>query len=42
VSLWKVLIFARLFGVIRRSNNPIGDLAEYLYCRAVGWKQAPK
>ena len=28
-------------GVIRSSNNPIGDLAEHLFCRASGWKQAP-
>lgn len=28
-------------GVIRSSNNPVGDLAEYLFCRAFGWKQAP-
>ena len=25
----------------RSSNNPIGDLAEHLFCRASGWKQAP-
>jgi hypothetical protein len=28
-------------GVIRSSNNPIGDLAEHLFCRVFGWKQAP-
>jgi hypothetical protein len=28
-------------GVIRSSNNPIGDLAEHLFCRDSGWKQAP-
>jgi hypothetical protein len=28
-------------GIIRSSNNPIGDLAEYLFCRASGWKRAP-
>jgi hypothetical protein len=28
-------------GVIRSSNNPIGDLAEHLFCRASGWRQAP-
>ncbi|MGF6313476.1 hypothetical protein ABIB82_007850 [Bradyrhizobium sp. i1.8.4] len=28
-------------GVIRSSNNPVGDLAEHLFCRAFGWKQAP-
>ena len=29
-------------GVVRSSNNPAGDLAEYLFCKAFGWKQAPK
>ncbi len=29
-------------GVVRSSNNPVGDLAEYLFCRAFGWKMAPK
>jgi hypothetical protein len=28
-------------GVIRSSSNPVGDLAEHLFCRAFGWKQAP-
>jgi hypothetical protein len=28
-------------GVLRSSNNPVGDLAEHLFCRAFGWKQAP-
>lgn len=28
-------------GVVRSANNPTGDLAEYLFCRAFGWKQAP-
>ena len=28
-------------GVIRRSNNPGGDLAEHLFCRAFGWQQGP-
>jgi hypothetical protein len=27
-------------GVVRSANNPTGDLAEYLFCRAFGWKQA--
>ena len=27
-------------GVVRSSNNPTGDLAEYLFCRAFGRKQA--
>lgn len=28
-------------GVVRSANNPTGDLAEYLFCRAFGWTQAP-
>ncbi|PDQ21480.1 hypothetical protein CN311_08850 [Mesorhizobium sanjuanii] len=28
-------------GVVRSANNPTGDLAEYLFCRALGWRQAP-
>jgi len=28
-------------GITRSSNNPVGDLAEYLFCRAFGWKQVP-
>ena len=27
--------------VRRSNNNPVGDLAEYLFCRAFGWRQAP-
>ena len=27
-------------GIVRSSNNPVGDLAEYLFCRAFGWTQA--
>lgn len=27
-------------GVVRSSNNPTGDFAEYLFCRAFGWTQA--
>jgi len=27
-------------GVTRSSNNPVGDLAECLFCRAFKWKQA--
>jgi hypothetical protein len=27
--------------VVRSANNPTGDLAEYLFCRAFEWKQAP-
>jgi hypothetical protein len=30
----------RARGVTRSSNNPIGDLAEYLCCKAFGWAQA--
>ena len=25
--------------VVRSSNNPVGDYAEYLFCKAYGWKQ---
>lgn len=32
----------RARGVTRSSNNPTGDLAEYLFCRAFGWDQACK
>ncbi|CAB4327808.1 hypothetical protein GJU89_15430 [Brucella sp. 09RB8918] len=28
-------------GVVRSANNPNGDLAEYLFCHAFGWQQAP-
>ncbi|GLS36569.1 hypothetical protein GCM10010869_21580 [Mesorhizobium tianshanense] len=28
-------------GVVRSANNPTGDLAKYLFCRAFGWRQAP-
>jgi hypothetical protein len=27
-------------GITRSSNNPTGDLAEYLFCRAFNWTQA--
>jgi hypothetical protein len=27
-------------GVTRSSNNPVGDLAEHLFRRALGWKRA--
>lgn len=27
--------------VVRSANNPVGDLAEYLFCKAFGWTQAP-
>ena len=26
-------------GVLRSANNPTGDLAEFLFCEAFGWKQ---
>jgi hypothetical protein len=26
-------------GVTRSANNPTGDLSEYLFCKAFGWKQ---
>jgi len=28
-------------GITRSSNNPVGDLAEHLFCRAFDWKLAP-
>jgi hypothetical protein len=28
-------------GIARSSNNPVDDWAEYLFCRALGWMQAP-
>ncbi|MEX0645392.1 MAG: hypothetical protein WD076_08775, partial [Parvularculaceae bacterium] len=27
-------------GVARSSNNPVGDLAEFLFCQTFGWTQA--
>jgi hypothetical protein len=30
----------RARGITRSSNNPTGDLAEYLCCRAYGWSQS--
>ena len=30
----------RARGVLRSANNPTGDLAEWLFCRAFGWDQA--
>lgn len=30
----------RVRGITRSSNNPTGDLAEFLFCRAFGWSQA--
>lgn len=31
----------RARSVVRSANNPTGDLAEYLFCTAFGWTQAP-
>ena len=31
----------RARGVLRSENNPTGDLAEYLFCAAYGWKRRP-
>jgi hypothetical protein len=30
----------RTRGILRSSNNPTADLAEYLFCRAFNWKTA--
>ena len=30
----------RARGITRSSNNPTGDLAEYIFCKAFDWKQA--
>lgn len=35
-----VLAELRNRGVIRTANNPTGDYAEWLFCRAFGWEQA--
>ena len=32
----------RARGITRSSNNPTGDLAEFLFCKAFGWKQTDK
>jgi len=31
----------RMRGVLRSANNPTGDLAKYLFCKAYGWEQQP-
>lgn len=36
----KVADELRARGITRSSNNPTGDLAEYFFCKAFGWKQA--
>jgi len=28
-------------GIVRSANNPTGDLAEFLFCKAFEWEQAP-
>jgi hypothetical protein len=38
----KVADELRARGVTRSANNPTGDLAEYLFCKAFGWTQADK
>lgn len=30
----------RARGILRSANNPTGDYAEWLFCRAFGWEQA--
>jgi len=32
----------RARGIARSSNNPTGDPAEYLFCKAFGWRRAGK
>ena len=36
----KILEELRSRGVIRSSNNPVGDYSEHLFCSAFGWHQA--
>lgn len=36
----KIMDELRDRGIVRSANNPTGDLAEYLFCKAFGWKQA--
>jgi hypothetical protein len=35
----KVADQLRARGITRSANNPTGDLAEYLFCKAFGWNQ---
>jgi hypothetical protein len=35
----KVAEQLRTRGITRSANNPTGDLAEYLFCKAFGWNQ---
>ena len=30
----------RQLGIVRSANNPVGDYAEHLFCKAFGWQQA--
>jgi hypothetical protein len=32
----------RELNIIRSANNPTGDLAEYLFCKAFGWTQVTR
>jgi hypothetical protein len=32
----------RTRGITRSSNNPVGDLAEHLFCKTFGWTQSDK
>ena len=32
----------RARGISRSANNPTGDLAEYLFCKAFNWVRAEK
>lgn len=36
----EVLEELRNRGVVRSSNNPVGDYAEYLFCQSFGWELA--
>lgn len=34
-----ILLELKQRGIIRTANNPVGDLAEYLFCKAFDWQQ---
>lgn len=36
----KIMDELRARNIVRSSNNPVGDVAETLFCRAFGWKQS--
>lgn len=36
----KILDELRIREIVRSANNPTGDYAEWLFCRAFGWEQA--